>query len=181
MPGKHDAKMTPVLSRSDSGRCQFCICRFPALLICSTATKGNAASLSASRPAAIARDVVMSIASTIFGSIPYCSAKSKCPLRPASCGIKLKSLHGTNSAEPSVCLIILTKFRSSSRCLISSGNSEIKLSPRIIRSKESGANTSSIPGNPRLTPLNTNGSAPRDEGVVCCKLEMEVERSNRIG
>ena len=157
-PGKHDAKMTPVRSRSDSGKCQLCTKRFPALLICSTATNGRPASFSASSPAAIASEVVISMASTIFGSIPYCCAKSKCPFFPANCGIKLKSLQGTNSAEPSACLMIRTKSRSNNRCLISSDTSAMKLSPRVIRSNVSGANTSSIPGRPRLIPENTNAS-----------------------
>ena len=160
-PGKQEAKMTPVRSRSDSGRCQCRICRLPALLICSTGSKGNPASLSASRPAAKAKDVVISIASTIFESTPYCSAKSKWPLRPASCGIRLKSSHGTNSAEPSGCLTIRTMFRSKSLCLMVSESSEMKFSPRMIRSSVSGAKTSSIPGRPKLMPLKTYGSLRR--------------------
>ena len=169
-PGKHDAKMTPVRSRSDSGKCQLCTKRFPALLICSTATKGRPASFSASSPAAIASEVVMSMASTIFGSIPYCCAKSKWPFFPANWGIKLKSLQGTNSAEPSACLMIRTKSRSNNRCLISSDTSVMKLSPRVIRSNVSGANTSSIPGRPRLIPENTNAS----ECLECTLFSMTI-------
>ena len=77
IPGNTEANTTPVLSRIELGRFHPLTNLLPALLTCSTGKSGSAASLRASNPAANERVVETSIAATILGSIPYCSAKSK--------------------------------------------------------------------------------------------------------
>ena len=76
-PGQTDANTIPVRSLIVEGRFHPRTSRLPALLTCSTGTRGKPASFSASRPAAKERVVETSMAATILGSIPYCSAKSK--------------------------------------------------------------------------------------------------------
>ncbi len=145
----------PVVSLILDGRFQPRTNLLPELLTCSTGRRGRPASFNASKPAAKESVVEISIAATIFGSIPYCSDKSKYPPTPASCGIVSYESHGTNSALPSWCLTIRTIFLSSKRCFISSDNSLMKFSPSNILSKESGLKTSSMPGRPRLIPVTT--------------------------
>ena len=83
-PGKTDANITPVRSRSLSGSVHLRITLIPELLVCSMGNKGKPASLRASSPEAKASEVAMSKASTNLGSIPYCSIRSKTPPLPAS-------------------------------------------------------------------------------------------------
>ena len=77
VPGKHEANTTPVRSRWCCGTCQPRMSRRPPLPTCSSGVSGMAASRKASKPDATASCVVMSHASTAFGSTPNSSARSK--------------------------------------------------------------------------------------------------------
>ena len=157
-PGKTDANITPVRSRSLSGSVHLRITLIPELLVCSIGNKGRPASLRASSPDAKASEVATSKASTSLGSMPYCSIRSKAPPIPASWGTVSNVSAETNLEVPSSLFTRRTILLSTSFCFISAEISEIRFLPARIASHTSSSKTSLIPGTPKDTPLTTGAS-----------------------